>query len=1118
MVRYLLRRCRRTALPRFAIALCALVALVLTSLAPAFAAGGESGNLNGTVHDSSGKAISGATVAVASPSGTYKQSTDAQGFFQFLGLPVDTYTISIEAKGYESLGQPGVNVTGGITTALGVVKLAPLGGLRTIGRVTARSPASAFQPNITIPQFTVSGQTLLATQGKAASSDESAVLLSVPGFELDKGMNLVLEGSLTDQIHYQFDGVDFTDPGFTRSANSAFFNGVSSVQIVPGAGDPSQGNAGSGVVNLIAKRGTYPASGLVDFETLSQPFLHQLNLQYGIASPNGRVSDYLSFFGVNQGFQYGPFASPTAQTGSPVNGTSSVLNPSYLQSQDFINNFVYKFGKNNSQTLQAVYLNDYFTVYSDIGGVPLYFGNDAPDALGIDQYTASNFGSLPNLTNSQIQSILGKDPGQGTQLNQLVNNLPQNQSNNTLLKFEYDNSFNATTYLQTRYFVSHVFSGVGFSAPSQFGPGSFAPLVDQTAGGSRTGANFELTKQADSHNLLTLSGSFEFNRPNFGTVAPDLGFRALGPDVDAFLKPANPNAPVSATNPCPVATSVNPTACYLQQYFYTKGGTPDVPPLDLNSYEVQDQYGMGLRDQIQVNSKLRFDFGARYDLFANGFGSNLYGQDEDTRPVPGSPGTYFINNFPFVNEPHFLEPRAAMNFRITPFDSVSASYGESINLPGGGEVASPRSNAEVAQFASIPVCPTVATASACGGLVTPWVPFTLSNPVAGPGSCYPTIPFPAGANSSTPPSYKGSVGGANPTLQLGKPCSSYAQLLLDAGDLYYPEITAIQPAVFQNFDFSYSHGFRNGSGLKVEPFYRRGYDVQLTTAPLIYNPATGTSAPGSLSSEPYGKDYTTGLNLEYTLPERPVGLSGFVTASYINEFVNTPAAGANFGQDFEPFLNPAAFATNNLYRAGFVSPFTGRIGLSYKTKSGFRINPVISVNTGYPYNEGLTTPQFYSFGTGGSLTGVNVPNTNLTEQYSSEFAPQYVDPANPGPVFKPNLAASRGTAESLGSLLSRPQIDGDMTIEYSPPRSRTTFGLQVLDLFNNQYYSVPSINPYYEPVTSGVAGPLTGQDGTAVAYPGSTALVQKYSYPYGAYNVNATGVPTNFRLYVQYAL
>ncbi len=860
--------------------------LLLASAAPSFAAGGETGNVNGTIHDNTGKVVASATVSLASPSGSFKQQTSAQGTFQFLGVPVDTYTISVQAQGFQPFGQPGITVTGGITTPLGVLALTPT-GLRTIARVTSRSLANAFQPNITIPQFTVSGQTLLATQGKAANSNENAALLAVPGFQLDKNSNasmmmggggLILEGSNTDQIHYQFDGVDFTDPGFTRSANNAFFNGISTVQVVPGAGDPSQGNSGAGVVNLVAKRGTYPASGLVDLEALSRPFSHQLNLQYGIATPNSRFSDFVSFFGLNQAFQFGPFGAPAAQTGSPVNGGASLYQTgSYEQSQDFVNNFVYKFGKNNAQSLQALYFNHYDTLYGNPGGLFQGYGNYANDAISIDGLTSSFFGAFapmfPALTASQIQSIIQTDPGQGRNLTGNAANQVLTPDNSTLLKFEYDNAFNATTDLQLRYFVSHVLNGVSFSAPSLFGPGSFAPLTDQTAGGSRIGSNFELTKQADSHNLLTLSGSFEFNRPNFGTVSPDLGFRVLGPNVALFLKPPNPNAPVGPSNPCPISVADNSTACYLQQYFYTQGGTPPVPNLNLNSYEIQHQYGIGLRDQIQVNSRLRLDLGARYDILNQGFGPNLYNQDENVQPVPGSPSTYFVNNYGFVDKPHFLEPRAAINFRITPNDSVSASYGESINLPGGGEEASPEYfGTDFQKFANIPVCATAAPGNACGGRATPFFggASVFSNPIATPSTCFPTIPYPKGANSSTAPSYNGTVA-AGGNLQLGKPCANFAQLLYNAGDAYYPEVTAIQPAVFQNFDFSYSHGFRNGSGLKIEPFYRRGYDVQLTTAPLIYNPATGTSrsapSPSARSSRPDSTSNTRCLIVRSAFPD-----------------------------------------------------------------------------------------------------------------------------------------------------------------------------------------------------------------------------------------------------------
>jgi hypothetical protein len=204
-----------------------------------------------------------------------------------------------------------------------------------------------------------------------------------------------------------------------------------------------------------------------------------------------------------------------------------------------------------------------------------------------------------------------------------------------------------------------------------------------------------------------------------------------------------------------------------------------------------------------------------------------------------------------------------------------------------------------------------------------------------------------------------------------------------------------------------------------------------------------------------------------------------------------------------------------LYRAGFVSPFTTNLGLSYKTRTGFRINPVIHMNVGFPYNAGALTPA-------STVAGAqNVPNTNLTDQFGAGGAPYFIDPANPGSEQNPHIAASRGTPEvaSGGGLLSRPQVTADMTIEYSPLHSRSTIGVQIIDLFNNAYYGVPSINGTYYPVTSGVAAPFSGQSPTGVAFPNEAAVVPKGVLPYEPYIVQgAATLPTTFRLYYQLAL
>ena len=1079
----------RSAMARILATLAVAISLVAASIAPTFAAGGQSGGVTGVVQDNAGKPIQGAKATLASPSGTYTQTTDANGAFGFLGIPVDTYTISIEAKGFEPLGQPGITVEGGGTNSLGTVKLNRTNVPREIGRVTARSQSSAFQPNQTVPQFTVSGQTLLAAQGKAADANENEVLLAVPGFQLDAMGGLILQGSLIDQVRYQFDGVDFTDPAFNRNVNNNFFNAIGTVQVVPGAGDPSQGNAGAGVVNLVVKRGTYPGTGLFDVEADAKPFSHQLNLSYGLASPNGRFSDYFSFFGTRNAFQYGAFGSTAAENNALYNNQFSAQN-------DFVNNFVYRFGKNNSQSLQFLYLNDSIEGLGNYGNLALpYPAGDPVISTFFTPFTAS--ANAPNgLTTAEWQSILGFDQGQTSQTQTLNSNI-NNLANTSLLKFEYDNQLNSSTYLAVRYFKQSEFADADTDPTIE----GFAPVLrtEQTSGGSRVGGNFELQKQLNEQNLLTFSGSYEFNRPDFSSDEPYVGLLDLQGNAQDFLRPANPNLPVSASNPCPVAGG-----CYLQQFFFQKGGTPLVPPLSLSSIELQNNYGVGLRDQIQATQRLRFDVGLRYDIINQGFGPNLFYADENTQPVPGSPATPFISNYGFVENPHFLQPRLGLSYRIDDNDSFQFSYGRAIISQGSGELASPESQTAYAAFDKIPANPNFAGA---GDLFIGYPPTGFSN-------CFPFLPFPVGAGPNAQPSYKGSIG---TTLQFGKQCANYGQELYAANDAFFPEVSAVQPGVFNEYDLNLSHQFKNGSALKIAPFFREGADVQAISANLI--DINGTFQPGTLQNSSVGFSRTSGVSLEYTLPEHPYGLTGFLSASYVNEFTNTPPGSDNpNAQDFEPLITPQSLASGNLYRAGFVSPFTLTAGANYKFHNGLRINPVLNFNVGYPYGVGLLEPSIYNG------KGINVPGTNVTSQYGANASSQFVDPANPGSIFAPVIAATRGTPEnsSAGGQLTTPNLSGNLTIEYTPPHTRSTFGVQVLNLFTDLYAVQPSatalvLNGQYIPVTTGVAAPLTGQNPNNTVAPNEAPLRPTAQIPSLPYLLGVSN-PTVYRLYYQLAL
>ena len=147
-----------------------LLGLLGASTLTAFAAGGQNGSLAGSLIDATTKApIANATVAAVSPTGSYHALTDGTGHFAIVGMIVDTYVLSIQAQGYDPISLAGVTVQGDQTLSLGTINATK--HLQTIGRVSARSASSVFQPSQTIDSYAVTGDRLLQTTGKAASTN-----------------------------------------------------------------------------------------------------------------------------------------------------------------------------------------------------------------------------------------------------------------------------------------------------------------------------------------------------------------------------------------------------------------------------------------------------------------------------------------------------------------------------------------------------------------------------------------------------------------------------------------------------------------------------------------------------------------------------------------------------------------------------------------------------------------------------------------------------------------------------------------------------------------------------------------------------------------------------------
>jgi hypothetical protein len=1058
-----LRLASQLRLVRLCLVCAAVLGIVAGSGLPAFAAGGQQGNLHGTVIDVQTKApIANATINAAAPTGSYTAHTNAQGFFTILGMIVDTYAVSVQAQGYDPQTVPGVTIQGDQSVSLGTIGMSRT--LRTIGRVTARSASSVYQPRQTVDAYQVSGERMLQTTGKAATTNLNNLVLAVPGVTLTNVMGaqgITIRGGLRTEVGYQYDGVDFTEPFFAQAGNNGRYNGIGSLQVVEGAGDATQGNIGGGVINLIPKRGTTPAFGMVDFEAGSPNFYHQFALEYGFASPNGRYSDYIAYTGQ----RYVPYIGYRTTEAGPYD---NYYGNSYIANDDFVNNFVYKFGKSNNQSLQILYLNRDLQEWGNVGGVVLN-GPQPTSFYPVDSnnQVAQQFASIYPGGLANYSRLIGLNPG--VPLSYAVRGPELASWNPTrFLKFEYDNNFNSTTFLTAKYYNWETLQGGSnnlgstFQNPSSLGLGAY-PTWNET-GGPKVGGRIDLTKQFSSKNTVTIDGVYEVAHPIWNGYDPNaLGFLSMlfpllgaaGPSYANFL-------PLSAC-----AASSFPDCGTLNKYF--PHGMPRMPVSGINYNSAYFQnFGFGIREQWAPNEKFKADVGVRWDGQNQHYGPNPFNPTMPNNPSDVNPASITSE---FLN-PRETEPRVALNYQTDPSNSFRAGYGRSVVFLTAQTAGTPAGMFNAQPFMNVP-------------------------PVAG---------FACGSQVAGAPGVK---------------CQNYAQQLYWLYDQNFdaPDLGGALPAVYNNYDFTYQHQFQNGWGLRVTPFYKLG--TNLPSFALLTGLAAGAAV---FTVNNQGINRTTGTELGVTTPDKPVGISGFLTMTYQNVIASSPPLIS--GEDALPINGSGSLELGDTFRAGYVSPFSVRLGANYRTKNGWRINPILQYDRGYPYSVGnliasnspflnnkfANIPQI-NFGPGVTAIPGFQSNTGTTNSTN------YFDPANPGSALNPNIAWTRGTpaTSASGGALWRANLAAQLTVEYKVQKN--TFGVLMQNAFGNAYNgTVPIINPYYQPVGTGLSGPQTGNNLYYNPARGFSNLPKDaYAFSNGAYLL-LPNQPMTFQFYYQRSL
>jgi hypothetical protein len=522
--------------------------------------------------------------------------------------------------------------------------------------------------------------------------------------------------------------------------------------------------------------------------------------------------------------------------------------------------------------------------------------------------------------------------------------------------------------------------------------------------------------------------------------------------------------------------------------------------IDYNNTMFQ-QWGTGLRLQYTPNSKMKIDVGVRdegqlrhwYSQIGNlGLGAPSFGYNiVNCAAFTANPFNYtqcpkvpITNPFDvpaqlWHNEPTVIQPRGAISYEFGPYDAVRIGYGRSAVYANAQTSGTPFHTYGLEKFVKIPAETSPSAPTLCG-----WA-----------SPAFPTAVF---------------------------ACTSLAQQLYWAGDnLEAPDAENLPPAIYNNYDLSYNHLFKNGWGLRITPFFKTG--VSLPTFYLL-NPVLGIFA---ISNQGYNK--TTGLEFGLTTPQRTVGTSAFLTATYQNVLSSTPPF--TVAETAVPLNNLATLALHDLYRAGYVSPFSLRLGIEQSFKNGITVIPNLEFNIGYPYSAGNTIAGCLFFkpdGTCGQYA--NVPQVDMGAGITSgqtsligsnpgaSINTNYYDPAYPGSLTNPNIAATRGTPGTAanGGVLSHPNVFANLTLEYK--WQKNVFGVQMFNLFGSAWMnSVPAVNPWYQPVANGLSGPQTGFNScvnqTGANFRGCFPTIPRdtYAFSNGAYlltNGNFTGTPS----------
>src|SRR5579862_7874348 len=238
--------------------------LLLSFASSVLAQGGATGAIGGVVQDSSGAVVAGAQVSIrneATGEILRQTTTDTSGAFTAPLLPVGTYSVEVQTKGFPATKFPGITVRITETTRMtAVMKVSVVkevvevqSEVEQVNTSDATTGQSLAAQTITdLPLATRNFQQLL-TLSAGASSDLNAAA------QLGRGaVYMHVNGGREDNNNYLIDGITVADYAFGELTYTPLPSpdAIEEFKVSTSLYDATQGRNGGGNINATLKGGT----------------------------------------------------------------------------------------------------------------------------------------------------------------------------------------------------------------------------------------------------------------------------------------------------------------------------------------------------------------------------------------------------------------------------------------------------------------------------------------------------------------------------------------------------------------------------------------------------------------------------------------------------------------------------------------------------------------------------------------------------------------------------------------------------------------------------------------------------------------------------------------------